>query len=32
VGKPRGEAMLLSHAAMVENVLGRLDIPRNPSA
>jgi amidase len=30
VGKPRGEAMLLSHAAMVEGVLGRLDIPRDP--
>jgi len=30
VGKPRGEAMLLSHAAMVETALGRLAIPRNP--
>lgn len=30
VGKPRGEAMLLSHAAMIETVLGRLDLPRAP--
>jgi len=32
VGKPRGEAMLLSHAAVVEAILGRLDTPRNPAA